>query len=140
MTAINGGLGQAAGHEDGHGPQDHGFAAGREALVVADGAAVLADPGEGPLDDHLRGSTSKACGLRRGTICRVIFMVAAQADSLPLEPAAVLVARAFAALSPDLPKRYRWPLMTKSKATATTAEPGPGGTYSCLAGVLGPSA
>jgi hypothetical protein len=34
-----------------HGPQDHGFVAGREALVVADGAAVLADPGECPLYD-----------------------------------------------------------------------------------------
>ena len=44
-----GGLGQAAGHEGGHGPQDHGFVAGREAFVVADGAAVLADPGEGAL-------------------------------------------------------------------------------------------
>ncbi len=44
-----GGLGQAAGHEGGHGPQDHGFVAGGEALVVADGAAVLADPGEGAL-------------------------------------------------------------------------------------------
>ena len=54
------GLGQAACHEGGHGPQDHGFVAGREALVVADGAAVLADPGEGPLYDppagqHLEG-------------------------------------------------------------------------------------
>ena len=45
------GLGQAACHEGGHGPQDHGFVAGREAFVVADGAAVLADPGEGALDD-----------------------------------------------------------------------------------------
>jgi hypothetical protein len=45
-----GGLGQAACHEGDHGPQDHGFVAGREAFVVADGAAVLADPGERPLD------------------------------------------------------------------------------------------
>src|SRR5260370_18761605 len=43
------GLGQAAGHEGGHGPEDHGFVAGREAFVVADGAAVLSDPGEGAL-------------------------------------------------------------------------------------------
>jgi hypothetical protein len=43
------GLGQAACHEDGHGPQDHRFVAGREAFVVADGAAVFADPGERPL-------------------------------------------------------------------------------------------
>ena len=50
-----GGLGQAACHEGGHGPQDHGFVAGREAFVVADGAAVLADPGEGPLDDPAAG-------------------------------------------------------------------------------------
>jgi len=33
---------------------------------------------------HLRGRTSKACGLRRGTICRVIFKLAAQALSLPV--------------------------------------------------------
>jgi hypothetical protein len=55
-----GGLGQAARHEDGHGPEDHGFVAGREAFVVADGAAVLADPGEGALyypaaGQHLEG-------------------------------------------------------------------------------------
>src|SRR6266571_5710803 len=55
-----GGLGQAACHEGGHGPQDHGFVAGREAFVVADGAAVLADPGECPLyhpaaGQHLEG-------------------------------------------------------------------------------------
>ncbi len=31
-----GGLGQAGCHEGGHGPQDHGFVAGREAFVVAD--------------------------------------------------------------------------------------------------------
>ena len=30
-----------------------------------------------------RGSTSNACGLRRATICRVIFMVAAQVVSSP---------------------------------------------------------
>jgi hypothetical protein len=54
------GLGQAVGHEGDHGPQDHGFVAGREAFIVADGAAVLADPGERPLHDppagqHLEG-------------------------------------------------------------------------------------
>jgi hypothetical protein len=43
-------LAEAVGHEDDHGPQDHGFVAGGQVLVVADGAAVLADPGEGPLD------------------------------------------------------------------------------------------
>jgi hypothetical protein len=32
---------------------------------------------------HRRGRTSKACGLRLGTICRVIFMAAAQALSFP---------------------------------------------------------
>src|SRR5215469_1370539 len=42
--------GQAPGHDVGHGPQDHGFVAGGQAFVVADGAAVLADPGEGSLD------------------------------------------------------------------------------------------
>ena len=41
------GLGQAAGHEGGHGPQGHGLVAGWRALVVAGGAAVLAGPGEG---------------------------------------------------------------------------------------------
>ena len=45
------GLGQAACHEGDHGPQDQGFVAGREAFVVADGPAVLADPGERPLYD-----------------------------------------------------------------------------------------
>jgi hypothetical protein len=38
------------GHEGDHGPQDHGFVAGGQLFVVPDGAAVLADPGEGPLD------------------------------------------------------------------------------------------
>ena len=40
---------KSAGHKGDHGPQDHGFVAGREAFVVANSAAVLADPGEGPL-------------------------------------------------------------------------------------------
>ena len=40
-----GGLGEAAGHEGGHGPQEHGFVAGGQVLVVADGAAVLDEPG-----------------------------------------------------------------------------------------------
>src|SRR5690348_10151561 len=40
-----GGLGEAAGHEGDHGPQDHGFVAGGQVLVVAGGAAVFADPG-----------------------------------------------------------------------------------------------
>jgi hypothetical protein len=38
-------LGEAAGHQGDHGPQDHGFVAGGQVLVVADGAPVLADPG-----------------------------------------------------------------------------------------------
>src|SRR5215468_6493313 len=50
-----GGLGQAAGHQGDHGPQDHGFVAGGPVLVVADGAPVLADPGEGPLHDPAAG-------------------------------------------------------------------------------------
>jgi hypothetical protein len=50
-----GGLGQAAGHEGDHGPEDHGFVAGGQALVVAGGAAVLADPGEGPFYDPAAG-------------------------------------------------------------------------------------
>jgi hypothetical protein len=32
-----GGLGQTARHEGGHGPQDHGFVAGRQALVLSGG-------------------------------------------------------------------------------------------------------
>jgi hypothetical protein len=48
-------VGQALGHEGDHGPQDHGFVAGGQVLVVADGAAVFADPGEGPLDDPAAG-------------------------------------------------------------------------------------
>jgi len=62
-----GGLGQSGGHEGGHSPQDHGFVAGWEGFIVADGSAVLADPGEGPLYQR-RGSTSKVCALRRATI------------------------------------------------------------------------
>src|SRR6266511_5070091 len=40
---------QTAGHDGGHRPGDHGPVVGREALVVADGAAVAADPDEGAL-------------------------------------------------------------------------------------------
>jgi len=47
-----GGSGEALGHQGDHGPQDHGFVAGGQAFVVADGAAVLADPGEGAFDDY----------------------------------------------------------------------------------------
>ena len=50
-----GGRGEAPGHEGDHGPQDHGFVAGGQVLVVASGAPVLADPGEGPLDDPAAG-------------------------------------------------------------------------------------
>src|SRR6266571_1946890 len=49
------GPGQAACHEGGHGLEDHGFVAGLEAFVVADGAAVLADPGECALYDPAAG-------------------------------------------------------------------------------------
>ena len=38
-----------------HGPQDHGFVAGGEAFVVADSAAVLANPGEGSFYDPAAG-------------------------------------------------------------------------------------
>ena len=61
-----GGLGQAGGHEGGHSPQDHGFMAGREAFVVADGAAVLADPGEGPLHDPPAGQDLEGVRLAPG--------------------------------------------------------------------------
>jgi hypothetical protein len=36
------GLGEAAGHQGDHGPQGHGFVAGGQVLIAADGAAVLA--------------------------------------------------------------------------------------------------
>jgi hypothetical protein len=78
------GLGQAACHEGDHGPQDHGFMAGGEALVVADGAAVLADPGERPLYDPPSGQYFERVRVAPGTICRVIFMAAAQVLSLPV--------------------------------------------------------
>ena len=58
------GLGQAAGHEGDHGPQDHGFVAGGEAFVVADGPAVLADPGEGALDDPAAGQDLEGVQVR----------------------------------------------------------------------------
>jgi hypothetical protein len=74
-----GGLGQAAGHQGDHGPQDHGFVAGGQVLVVADGAAVLADPGEGPLDYPAAGQDGEGVqviGLR--TICSVMRRAVAQ--------------------------------------------------------------
>src|SRR6266545_731927 len=51
---------QTAGHDGGHRPGDHGPVVVMEALVVADGAAVAADPGEGALHhpaarQHLEG-------------------------------------------------------------------------------------
>jgi hypothetical protein len=48
-------LGEPVGHQDDHGPQDHGFVAGGQGLVVPDGTAVLADPGEGPLHNPAAG-------------------------------------------------------------------------------------
>src|SRR5215470_15964611 len=51
MGSLGRVTGQAPGHEVGHGPQDHGFVGGGQAFVVADGAAVLADPGEGSFDN-----------------------------------------------------------------------------------------
>ena len=60
------GLGQAASHESDHGPQDHGFVAGREPFVVADSAAVLADPGEGPLHDPPAGQDLEGVRLAPG--------------------------------------------------------------------------
>jgi hypothetical protein len=82
-----GGLGQAPGHEGDHGPQDHGFVAGGQVLMIAGGSAVLADPGEGLSTTHRRGRISKVCRSRLATICMVIFMVVAQAVSLPAYPA-----------------------------------------------------
>ena len=59
-----GGLGEAAGHEGDHGPQDHGFVVGGQALVAAGGAPVLADPGEGPFDDPAAGQAPRRRGGR----------------------------------------------------------------------------
>jgi len=50
-----GGPGQTPGHEGDHGPQDHGFVAGGQVLVVAGGAPVLADRREGAFDDPAAG-------------------------------------------------------------------------------------
>ena len=59
--------------------------AGWQAFVVAGDAAVLADPGErSGSTTHLRGSTSKACGLRLAMTQMVIFNLAAQVVSLPV--------------------------------------------------------
>ena len=48
------GLGQAACHEGDHGPQDHGFVAGREAFVLSGGPgypelALFCVVGDGPV-------------------------------------------------------------------------------------------
>jgi hypothetical protein len=45
------GPGEAAGHGDDHGPVDAGLVVSGQPLVVADGAAVAGDPGQGALDD-----------------------------------------------------------------------------------------
>jgi hypothetical protein len=78
------GLGQTAGYQGGHCPQDHGFVAGREASVVADRAAVLADPGGSSFFNPAVGKTSKARRLRRTTIWSLIFRALAQEVSLPV--------------------------------------------------------
>src|SRR5690348_3293152 len=43
--------GEAAGHDDDHGPVDVGLVVGGQPLVIADGAAVAGDPGQRPLHD-----------------------------------------------------------------------------------------
>src|SRR5204863_9132087 len=43
--------GQASGHDDDHGPLDHGGVVLREAFVVAGGASTSVDPGQGALHD-----------------------------------------------------------------------------------------
>ena len=55
-----------------HGPQDHGVVVGGQVLVVADGAAVLDDPGERRLRDPAAGQGLKACGSRLATILTFI--------------------------------------------------------------------
>jgi len=52
-------------------PQDHGFVAGREAFVAARTVRrCLLIQAKVRSTTQRRGSTSKACGLRRATICR----------------------------------------------------------------------
>ena len=86
-----GGTGLAAGHEGYHGPQDHGFGAAGQVLVVAGGAPALADPGEGPLDDpaareHFEGA-GRACGYltdhKHGPVGEVDHLVRRAAEDQP---------------------------------------------------------
>jgi hypothetical protein len=51
------GASKTSGHHRDHGPGDHRGMMGRQALMVADGTAVLADPGKVRSTTHLRGST-----------------------------------------------------------------------------------
>ena len=93
-------------HQGDHGLQDHGFVAFGQLLVVADGAAVLADPGERPRHTHLRGSTSKTRRSRLATISRVIFMAVAQAASPPaVYPASAQTRRTLPFWSPPPGRR-----------------------------------
>ena len=51
LLENSGGPGEAAGHDDDHGPVNAGFVVSGQAFVVADGAAVAGDPGQCPLCD-----------------------------------------------------------------------------------------
>jgi hypothetical protein len=62
-------------------------------LVVADGAPVLADPGEGPFHDPAAGQHLEGVGSRSATMWSVIFKLAAQAASLPEYPASAQTRR-----------------------------------------------
>src|SRR6185437_5477338 len=56
------GPGQAACHEDGHGPVDVGFVVGGQAFVVAGAAAVAGDPCQGALDHPAAGQHLEGVG------------------------------------------------------------------------------
>jgi hypothetical protein len=82
-----GGRGQAPGHEGDHGPQDHGFVAGGQVLIIAGGAPVLLIQAKVRSTTQRRGSNSKVCGLCLVTTCRAIFSAVAQVARVPVYPA-----------------------------------------------------
>jgi len=52
------------------GPLDHRLVMGGQPLVVADGAAIPAEPGEGPLDDPAARQDLEGVSRRRRTMTR----------------------------------------------------------------------
>jgi hypothetical protein len=72
------------GHQGDHGPQDHGFVAGREALVVAGGAGCFADPGERPLHNPPTEQHPEGVRVAPAIMQMAIFKLGAQPLSLPV--------------------------------------------------------